>query len=138
MPLQTTNLWVKLQGPILKLTTSDSCTPTFWPLAVLMDVLLLDIWCKSPILATVSYLMQLTCAPVLNNDENTLSCTLILNVVPFVFPVFIKKIPLFLYHCCPCTCFCSPIHFILCYAKGLNKIILSNLIYLAAVPFLLP
>ena len=28
MPLQTINLWVKLQGPILKFTTIDPLTPT--------------------------------------------------------------------------------------------------------------
>ena len=80
--LQTINLWVKLQGPILKLTTIDPFTPMSWPLAVLMHVLLSDIWCKSPISVTVSYLMQLTCAPVSNRYENTWSCTLILKVVP--------------------------------------------------------
>ena len=108
---------------------------------------------------TVSYLMQLTCAPVLNRDENTWSCTLILNVVPLVFPVFIKKIPPFLLHCHLCSHFCSLLlvrltnfptfrSFHSClvllqlspfgphYAKGLDQIILSDLIYLTAVSFL--
>ena len=71
IPSQTTTLWVKLQGPILQLTTIEPFTPMSWPLAVLIHVLLLDIWCRSPSAATVSYLMQLTCAPVLNSDVNT-------------------------------------------------------------------
>ena len=91
IPSQTMNLCVKLQGPILKLTTMDPFTPTSWPLVVLMHVLLLDIWCRSPISVTVSYLMQLTCAPVSKRDENTWSCTLILDVVPFLLPVFIRN-----------------------------------------------
>ena len=91
MPLHTTNLWVKLQGPILKFIIIDPLTPTSWPLAVLMHVLLSDIWCKRPISVTVSYLMQLTCAPVSKRDENTRSFTFILKVVPLVFPVFIKN-----------------------------------------------
>ena len=91
IPLRTINVWVKLQGPILKLTTIDPFRPTSGPLAVLMHVLLSDIWCKSPNSVTVSYLMQLTWAPVSNRDENTQSCTLILNVVPLVFPAFIKN-----------------------------------------------
>ena len=106
IPLQTINLWVKLQGPILKLTTIDPFTPMSWLLAIIIHVLLSDIWCKSPISVTVSYLMQLTCAPVLNRDENTWSCTLILKAVPLVFPVFIK-IPLFLLYCCLCPHSCS-------------------------------
>ena len=65
---------------------TDPVTPTSCPLAVLIQVLLADIVCKNPSAATVSYLMQLTCAPVSNSDENTWSFTLILNVVPFVFP----------------------------------------------------
>ena len=65
IPSQTTNLWVKLQGPILKLTAIEPFTPTSWPLAVLINVLLPDIWCRRSNAATVSYLMQLTCAPVL-------------------------------------------------------------------------
>ena len=101
IPSQTTNLWVKLQGPILKLTTIETVTLTSWPLAVLIHVLLPDIWCKSPSTATVSYLMQLTCAPILNSDENTWSYTFILNVVPLVFPVFIKK---YLFFFCTVTC----------------------------------
>ena len=95
IPLHTINLCVKLHDPILKLTNTDPFTPMSWPFAVLMHVLLSEIWCKSPISVTVSYLMQLTCAPVSKRDENTRSLTFILKVVPFVFPVFIKKIPLF-------------------------------------------
>ena len=38
---------------ILKVTTIEPFTPTSWPLAVLMDVLLPDIWCRSPSAATV-------------------------------------------------------------------------------------
>ena len=64
MPLHTTNLWVKLQDPTLKFIIIDPLTPTSWPLAVLMHVLLSDIWCKRPISVMVSYLMQLTYAPV--------------------------------------------------------------------------
>ena len=109
IPSQTTNLWVMLQGPILKLTTIEPFTPMSWPLAVLIQILLSDIWFKSPSAATLSYLKQLTCAPVLNSDENTWSCTFILNVVPLVFPVFIKKIPLFLLHCHLCSHFHSPL-----------------------------
>ena len=39
--------------------------------------------------------MQLTCAPVSNNDENARSFILILKVVPFVLPVFITNTSLF-------------------------------------------
>ena len=35
--------------------------------------------------------MQLTCTPVSKRDENARSFTLILKVVPFVFPVFITN-----------------------------------------------
>ena len=52
---QTTNLWVRLQGQIFKLTTIEPFTPTSWPLAVLIHVLLLDI--ISPSL-TSSYLID--------------------------------------------------------------------------------
>ena len=82
----------------LKCIIIDPLTPTSWPLAVLMHVLLSDIWCKRPISATVSYLMQLTCAPVSKRDGNTRSFTFILKVVPLVLPVFIK-IPLFPSYC---------------------------------------
>ena len=85
-PSHTINLCVKLHGPILKCIMTDTFTPTSSPLAVLIQVLLLDSWCANPSAATVSYLMQLTCAPVSNSDKNTWSFTLILNVVPFVFP----------------------------------------------------
>ena len=60
MPLHTTNLCIKIQDPILKLIITDPLTPTSWPLTVLMHVLLSDIWCKRPISAMVSCLMQLT------------------------------------------------------------------------------
>ena len=85
------NLCVKLHGPIWKLTSIDPFTPTSWPFAVLIQVLLSKIWCKSSISDTVSYLMQLTCAPVSKMDEKARSFTLILKVVPFVLPVFITN-----------------------------------------------
>ena len=56
-----------------------------------MHVLLSEIWCKRSNLDTVSYLMQLTCAPVSKRDENARFFTLILKVVPFVLPVFITN-----------------------------------------------
>ena len=98
MPLHTMNLCVKLHDPILKFIITDPLTSTSWLLAVLMHILLLDIWCKIPISVMVSYLMQLTCTPVSKRDENTRSFTFILKVVPFVFLVFIK-IPLFPPYC---------------------------------------
>ena len=55
------------------------------------SLLLSEIWCKSSISDTVSYLMQLTCAPVLKRDEKARSFTLILKVVPSVLPVFIMN-----------------------------------------------
>ena len=88
MPLHTINQCVKLQDPIWKVTNIDPFTPTSWPFAVLMHVLLSEIWCKRSNSDTVSYLMQLTCAPVSKRDENARSFILILKVVPFVFPVF--------------------------------------------------
>ena len=91
IPLHTMNLCVKLHGPIWKLTSIDPFTPTSWPFAVLIQVLLSKIWCKSSISDTVSYLMQLTCATVSKRDEKARSFTLILKVVPFVLPVFITN-----------------------------------------------
>ena len=70
-PSHTMNLCVKLHGPILKFIMTEPFTPTSWPFAVLIHVLLSDIWCNDPSAATVLYLMQLTCAPVSNSDENT-------------------------------------------------------------------
>ena len=91
IPLHTINLCIKLHGPIWKLTSIDPFTPTSWPFAVLIQVLLSEIWCKSSNSATVSYLMQLTCAPVLKREEKARSFTLILKVVPLVLPVFITN-----------------------------------------------
>ena len=91
IPLHTMNLCIKLHGLIWKFTSIDPFTPTSWPFAVLIQVLLSEIWCKSPISDTVSYLMQLTCAPVSKRDEKARSFTLILKVVPFVLPVFITN-----------------------------------------------
>ena len=70
-PSHTMNLCVKLHGPILKFIMTESYTPISCPFAVLIQVLLADIVCNNPSAATVSYLMQLTCAPVSNSDENT-------------------------------------------------------------------
>ena len=92
MPLQTINQWVKLQELIWKLTIIEPFTPTSWPFAVLMHVLLSEIWCRRSNSDTVSYLMQLTCAPVSKSDENARSFILILKVVPFILPVFIMNI----------------------------------------------
>ena len=61
------------------------------PFAVLMFILLSEILPNKPSVATVSYLIPLTCAPVLKREENTKPPTLILNVVPLVLPVLIKK-----------------------------------------------
>ena len=58
------NLWVKLHDPTLKLTNTDPLTPMLCPLAVLMLTLLSEILCNNPSAEAVSYLMQLTCAPV--------------------------------------------------------------------------
>ena len=91
MPLHTINRCVKLQGPIWKFTNIDPFTPTSWPFAVLMHVLLSEIWCKRSNSDTVSYLMQLTCAPVSKRDENARSFILNLKVVPFALPVFIMN-----------------------------------------------
>ena len=91
MPLHTINRCVKLQCPMWKLTIIDPFTPTSWPFAVPMHVLLSEIWCKRSNSDTVSYLMQLTCATVSKRDENARSFTLILKVVPFVLPVFITN-----------------------------------------------
>ena len=91
IPLHTINLCAKLQGPIWKLTIIDPFTPTSWPFAVLIQVLLSEIWCKSSNSATVSYLMQLTCAPVSKRGRKGKSFILILKVVPFVLPVFITN-----------------------------------------------
>ena len=60
-----------------------------------MHVLLSDIWCKSPISVTVSYLMQLTCAPVLKSDENMRSFTFILKGCTFSIPCVYKEYLLF-------------------------------------------
>ena len=83
------NLCVKLHGLTWKLTSIDPFTPTSWSFAILIQVLLSEIWCKSSNSDTVSYLMQLTCAPVSKRDEEARSFILILKVVPFVLPVFI-------------------------------------------------
>ena len=91
MPLHTMNRCVKLQFPMWKLTIIDPFTPTSWPFAVLMHVLLSEIWCKRSNSDTVSCLMQLTCAPVSKRDENARSFTLILKVVPFVFTCIYYK-----------------------------------------------
>ena len=77
---------MKLQEPIWKLTIIKPFTPTSWPFAVLIHVLLLEIWCKRSNSDTVSFLMQLTCAPVSKSDENARSFILILKVVPFILP----------------------------------------------------
>ena len=95
MPLHTMNLCVKLQGPTMKLIIIDPFTPTSWPLAVLIHVLLSDIWCKRPISVMVSYLMQLTCTPVSKGDADTRSFTFILKVVPLVFSCVYEKYPFF-------------------------------------------
>ena len=66
------------------------------PFAVLIHVLLSETWCNNPSAATVPYLMQLTHAPVSNSEENTESFTLILNIVPFILPVWINRTSLLL------------------------------------------
>ena len=81
------NLCEKLHGPILDLTMTEPSTPMSFPFAVLTFTLLSEIWCNNPSVARVSYLMQITCAPVSNSEENTKSFTFILKVVPFVLPV---------------------------------------------------
>ena len=91
IPLHIINLCIKLHDLIWKLTIVDPFTPTSWPFAVLIHVLLSEIWCKSSNSDTVSYLMQLTCAPVSKRDEKARFFTLILKVVPFVLPVFIMN-----------------------------------------------
>ena len=72
-PSHTTNLCVKLHDPILilKFIMTEPLTPMSCPFVVLMHVLLSEIWCNNPSADTVSYLMQLTCAPVSNSEENT-------------------------------------------------------------------
>ena len=95
-PSQTTNLYVKLHGLILKLTMTEPFTPISCPLAVLILTLLSEIWWNNPSAATVSYLMQLTCASVSNSEVNIESFTLILNVVPLVLPVWMNNTSLLL------------------------------------------
>ena len=89
-PSHTTNLWVKLQDPILKFIMMDPFTPILCPFAVLMFTLLSKILCNNPSAETVSYLKQLTCAPVSNKEANTRSFTFILKVIPFVFPCWMN------------------------------------------------
>ena len=61
------NLCVKLLSPILKFIMTEPFTLTSCPFAVLIHVLLSDIWCNNASAATVLYLMQLTCALVSNS-----------------------------------------------------------------------
>ena len=96
-PSHTTNLCVKQDGPILKLTITEAFMPMSWPFAVLTFMLLSETWPSKPRAVTVSYLMQLTCVPVSNNEENAKPSTFILNVVPLVLTVWINKTSL-LFH----------------------------------------
>ena len=49
----------------------DPFTSMLCPLAVLTFTLLSEILCSNPSAEAVSFLMQLTCAPVSNNEANT-------------------------------------------------------------------
>ena len=89
-PSHTMNLWVKLQDPILKLTMTDPFTPILCPLAVLMFILLSEILCSKSSADAVSYLMQLTCAPVSNMEGNTKLLTFILKIIPFILPCWMN------------------------------------------------
>ena len=82
-PLHTTDLWEKLDGPILKLTMTETLIPLSWPFAVLTLILLSEIWLNKLSVATISYLMQLTCAPVSKREENTKPPTLIFKCGTF-------------------------------------------------------
>ena len=99
IPSQTTNLWVKLQGPILKpdhnwtfytnilaISSPYTCTAAqIFGVRVPVQLLCCT-WCNS------------TCAPVSNSDENTWSCTFILNLsIPHIYEKY-------LFFFCTVTC----------------------------------
>ena len=107
-PSHTTNLCVKLHDPILKFIMTKPFTPMSCPFAVLIHVLLSEIWCNNPSADTVSYLMQLTCAPVSNSEENTESFTFILNVSTLHTPCLDEQ-NFFHYHC-PHLCCSFQVH----------------------------
>ena len=106
IPSQITNLWVKLWGPILKLTTIEPFTPTPWPLAVLIHILLLDIWCRSHcVVLNATYLWT-----SIKQWWEYMIIYLYFKGRTFCIP-FMYKIPpyLFLLHCSCSSLFHSPL-----------------------------